>query len=228
LLAAVYRPKEAVSQQQQLTAMFSARYFIQWEQACSVLNYCRDGLNVICAFHTSSFSLLFLASVVGIFVIVLNSGSGQSCTQTVVVIIFALVTGAFLLPILIFAYFASRFDQQAAYALHDLATQSSNIRARRDLGVLEWDSSKLLELNQRQETWNSRSAHGRSTEAFDAVADSLAAHASTRDLLRKQIVPVNIVQIAEAMRNYFTPATPLPPLVPTVQHAQSPREVVFI
>ena len=47
-----------------------------------MLIYSRSGLNVICAFQTSSLSLLFLASVVGIVVKVIT-GLREGCTETV-------------------------------------------------------------------------------------------------------------------------------------------------
>jgi hypothetical protein len=64
---------------------------------------------------------------------------------------FSLTSGSLLLPILVYAYLASSFDKDAAYALHDLANLCKNLRERRDCSCVTWDPAKQESLMQRQE-----------------------------------------------------------------------------
>ncbi len=67
------------------------------------------------------------------------------------VIIFSLAAASLVIPIIVFAFMASRQDLQAAYALHDLSTQCKNLRERRELACTSWQESKAEELKRRQQ-----------------------------------------------------------------------------
>ncbi len=150
MLKALFKPKTA--------APFTAKSLLEWEQAHSVLSYCRSGLNVICAFQTSSLSLIFVACVAGIVDIVIRGSSGigirggsGNCTETVTVIIFAFLCASFVLPIFFYAYIGSTLDSQAARALNDLANQCKSLRERRELSCTSWQESTSGIVKQRQE-----------------------------------------------------------------------------
>ena len=143
------RPSEDVGGDDSPAQPYTARAYLEWEQAYSVLIYGRDGLNVLCAFQTSVLCVVF---VVCVALLVADSFSETTlgCSSRVVIIILTLATSIMLLPLLIYAYLASAFEEDASYALQDLACQCTNIRARRDCAFACWDPSACEALNQRQ------------------------------------------------------------------------------
>jgi hypothetical protein len=148
LLKALFKPKKL----EHCADAFTAKSFLEWEQTYSVLNYCRSGLNVICAFQTTSLSILFVACVAGVVSTVLR-GVSESCTEAVTSIILSIASASFLLPILFYAFMASRFDITAAYALNDLANQCKSLRERRDLTCFVWDHTESDQLKHRLGQW---------------------------------------------------------------------------
>jgi hypothetical protein len=171
LLKALFKPKKL----EHSADAFTAKSFLEWEQAYSVLNYCRSGLNVICAFQTTSLSVVFVVCVAGVVSIVLQGISG-SCTEAVTIIILSLASASFLLPILFFAFMASRFDITAAYALNDLASQCRSLRERRDLTCFVWHQTECDQLKQRLDEWAQEQqpdSRSRRSLTINAVYDNM-------------------------------------------------------
>ena len=194
------RPSEGVGGDDSPAQPYTARAYLEWEQAYSVLIYGRDGLNVLCAFQTSVLCVVFVACVA---LLVADSFSETTmpilgCSSSVVVIILTLATAIMLLPILLFAYLASAFEQDASYALQDLACQCTNIRARRDCAFACWDPSACEALNQRQ----LQKARVRNESALKQSVDGVCEHA----LLPVQQLPeVDAATAAAAMMALLIP-----------------------
>jgi hypothetical protein len=169
------------------------------------MNYNKDGLNVLCAFQTSALSLLFVASVVGILAIAVIGRIGQSCTESVIVIIFAISTASFLLPIVIYAFLASDFDSKASYALHDLANLSRNLRQRRDFAYTSWEASNsgVLKQWQEQRALDHDQLREQRSLTLNPMYDS--SEYSQRDMLFTVATPEHFKSITESMSNSLTP-----------------------
>jgi hypothetical protein len=191
------------------SALFTAKSYIEWEQAHSVLSYSRDGLNVICAFQTSSMSLLFLSCAIGIVVIAFT-GINEYCTSFVTLTIFCLTTGSLLLPILFYAYLASKFDKLAAFGLHDLANLCKNLRDRRNCSCVRWDQSKSVALAQRLELRaredDAQTRRRRSLISEQSADSSISGlEQSLDDLLPTYASAFDFSDVAESMTSFSTP-----------------------
>ena len=206
MLKAIYRRKRVKNIGYSSAAPFSAESFIEWEQAYSVLNYNKDGLNVLCAFQTSALSILFVASVAGILaIVVIGRGIGQSCTESAIVIIFALSTASFLLPIVIYAFLASEFDSKASYALHDLDNLSKNLRQRRDFAYTSWQASnsRVLKQWQEQRALDRDQPRQQRSLTMNPMYDS--SEYSQRDMLFTVVTPEHFESLTASMSNSLTP-----------------------
>ena len=206
MLKAIYRRKSVKNIGYSSAAPFSAESFIEWEQAYSVLNYNKDGLNVLCAFQTSALSILFVASVAGILaIVVIGRGIGQSCTESAIVIIFALSTASFLLPIVIYAFLASDFDSKASYALHDLANLSRNLRQRRDFAYTSWEASNsgVLKQWQEQRALDRDQLREQRSLTLNPIYDS--SEYNQREMLFTVATPQHFESITASMSNSLTP-----------------------
>ena len=206
MLKAIYKPTSTKHMRLSSAAPFSAESFIEWEQAYSVLNYNKDGLNVLCAFQTSALSILFVASVAGILaIVVIGRGIGQSCTESAIVIIFALSTASFLLPIVIYAFLASEFDKKASYALHDLDNLSKNLRQRRDFAYTSWQASnsRVLKQWQEQRALDRDQPRQQRSLTMNPMYDS--SEYSQRDMLFTVVTPEHFESLTASMSNSLTP-----------------------
>ncbi len=172
-----------------------------------MLNYSRDGLNVICAFQTSSLSLLFLSCVTGI-VVIASTSLNEYCASFFTLTAFALTTGSLLLPILVYAYLASNFDKDAAYALHDLANLCKNLCERRDCSCVTWDPAKQDSLTQRQEQHDREREQlrkRRSIKSELSVNASSSAEDSTSEPPLSAATPYDFRDVGAAMSRFSLP-----------------------
>jgi hypothetical protein len=207
LLKAIFKGARVGSQQHALSsAPFTAQSFIEWEQAHSVLKYSRDGLNVICAFQTSSLSLLFVSCVAGI-VVIAATGINEFCASFVTLTLLSLTTGSILLPILVYAFSASKFDKDAAYGLHDLANLCRNLRERRGCSCISWDESKSVALAQRLQRLSCDEAQIRQRRSlkseFSADASNLEFEHDSAS--HSVATAFDLGDVAASMSNLYTP-----------------------
>ena len=209
MLKAIYKGARVKSHSRAVSsAPFTAKSLLELEQAFSVLYYSRDGLNVLCAFQTSSLSLLFLSCVTGIVVIALLSSLDDYCASFFTLTAFSLTSGSLLLPILVYAYLASSFDKDAAYALHDLANLCKNLRERRDCSCVTWDPAKQDSLMQRQEQQDREHEQLRKRRLIKSemsVNSSISVEDSTSEPPLSAATPYDFRDVGAAMSRFSLP-----------------------
>ena len=194
------RPSEGVGGDDSPAQPYTSTAYLEWEQAYSVLIYGRDGLNVLCAFQTSVLCVVFVVCVALLVADSFNEYTLVGCSSSIIIIILTLTTAIMLLPLLLYAYLASAFEEDASYALQDLACQCTNIRARRDCACACWDPSAYEALKQRQ-LQQARVRNESALRRMDCV-DGVCEHA----LLPVQQQPeVDAATAAAAMMALLTP-----------------------